>query len=196
MAGPDVKFEGVTFATVQAAIADLYFRHNNMTQEEFDRVRQFVVPMQHNFVNPIQPGTQDTWIQYWIDSDDRMTHDRNERPNLNATQKVAQITLRFLGTRGEAWAKSFHHLTKRRHTAIIFMEYCNAMLLPYVSPIVPRNVDYFGAANATKAFTLSFKLQYDEVLDYSAGSGADRLEYISFAAGQMANEQTVEGGIL
>jgi len=180
--GPKLDIKGVTFESVRAAITDLYFRHKDMTQEEFNEAKRFVVPMQHNFMNPIEPGSQDTWIQYWINSDDRLTHDFNVQ-NFNSTNKLANITLRFLGTRAEQWAKSFHHLTMHKHCAIIFGSYCNAMLLPYVSPIIPSNIDYFKMANTTKAFTLTFKLQYDEILDFSDGSGADVLEYISFAAG-------------
>jgi len=85
------------------------------------------------------------------------------------------------------WARAFHHLTKRRSMAQIFLSYCQARMLKEVSPIVPLNVDYFGAANATTAFTITFKLQYDETLDFSSGSGGDRLEYISFAPGQIAD---------
>ena len=194
MAEP-VVFHGVTFDSVQAAIADLYFRFPGMTQEQFEETLKYVVPMQHNFTNPMQPGAQDTWIQYWIDSDDRMVHDRNERPDINTTMKLANITLRFLGKRAEVWAKSFHHLHRREQSAIIFKSYCNAMLLPYVGPIVPMNVDYFGAANATKAFTVRFKLQYDEWVDFSEGkAGSGPLEYISFAVGDMSQERVIEGG--
>ena len=172
MAGPILNISGVSFDSVRVAIADLYFRHTGMdptTPEgvaEFEAALEYVVPMQHNFENPIAPGTQDTWIQYWIDDDDRLTHDHS-LSNVNAVQKVAQVTLRFLGRRAEAWAKAFHHLTKHKYCAMIFNVYCNAMLLPYVSSIVTRNVDYFGVGNTTKAFTLRFKLQYDEVLDFS-----------------------------
>ena len=194
MSGPELKITGVTFETLRCAITDLYFRHKGMTQEQFDAAKEFVIPMQHNFMNPIEPGTQDTWIQYWINNDERLTHDYN-RGNWNMTMKVAHCTIRFLGVRAELWAKAFHHLTRHQYCANIFKAYCQAMILPAISPIVPINVDYFKVGNTTKAFGLTFKLQYDEVLDFTLGSGGDRLEYISFAAGQIVNEQSVEGGI-
>lgn len=188
MAGVFINISGLNFDTLRGALTDLFFRHEGMTQQQFDEAMKFVVPMQHNFENPIDPGTQDTWIQYWIDDDDRLTHDFNIN-NLNTTVKVGRITVRFLGHRAEMWAKWMHHLTKTRHCAIIFKAYCNAMILPYISPIIPCNVDYFGRGNTTKAFTLTMKLQYDEVLDFDTGrSGGDRLEYISFAAGQILQE--------
>jgi hypothetical protein len=196
MAGPELKIQGVTFETLRAAITDLYFRHEGMTQEEFDAAKEYVVPMQHNFENPIDPGGQDTWIQYWIEEDDRLTQDFNLQ-NHNSTLKVARCTLRFLGRRAEVWSRCYHHLTKRRQYANIMLAYCNARALEYVSPIVVRNIDYFGVGNTTKAFTLSFRLQYDEVIDYTSGSGGDRLEYISFAAGGLTDGAvTVEGGVI
>lgn len=187
MAGPEIKIIGVTFESVRLAITDLFFRHDKMDADNLEALisaMQYVVPMQHNFENPMNPGSQDTWIQYWIDEDDRIVSDTN-LTNTNTVHKVATVTLRFLGRRAEVWAKSFHHLTKHKYCETIFSAYCNASLLPYVSPIVPRNIDYFGVGNTTKAFTLRFKLQYEEVLDYSAGSGGDALEYIAFSTGQV-----------
>jgi hypothetical protein len=193
MAGPEIQIIGVTFETLQMALTDLYFRHKDMTKEQFIEAMQYVVPMQHNIENPIHPGTQDTWIQYWIDEDDRITQDFS-RGNWNSTRKLAFCTIRFLGRRAEVWARAFHHLTKRKDSSIVFLQYCKARLLEYVGPIVPRNVDYFGVGNTTKAFSISFRLQYDEIIDFSQGTaGADRLEYVSFPAGGIINQE-VEGG--
>jgi hypothetical protein len=156
-----------------------------MSQEDWEEAQRFVTVMQHNFSTPIDPGTQDTWIQFWIDEDDRLTQDEN-RYDGNQTQKVARITLRFLGVRGETWAKAFHHLTKRKSVAYFFAEYCNATMLPYIGPIVPINVDYFGVGNTTIAHELSFKLHYVERVEF----GNQPLEYISLGAGEM-----IAGGV-
>jgi hypothetical protein len=164
MSGPEITYEGVTFGSVRAALCATYFMMPEMlkaaakladgeivdkeTRERFEadwrEALKYVIPMQHNFENIIEPGSRDTWIQYWIDEDDRLTQDYN-RVNQNETLKTARITVRFLGIRGETWAKAFHHLIKRKNVPRYFLEYCNGQMLDYVSPIVPVNVDYFGA---------------------------------------------------
>ena len=180
MSGPEIKYEGVSFDTIRAALCATYFIYEGMPEDEWKRALEYVVPMQHNFENPIKPGSQDTWIQFWIDEDDRLTQDYNER-NRNQTVKVAHIMVRFLGRRAETWAKAFHHLTKRKSVPMYFAEYCNGMMLEYVSPIVPMNVDYFGVGNTTVAHDLSFYLRYEEFMDFDWKP----LDYISVASGEI-----------
>lgn len=187
MAGLDLRIYGVNFDTVKEALVALYFKYKDMPQSELDTCRKYVVPMQHNFEQPIKPEGQDTWIQYWIDNDDRLSQDTNEA-GINWTTKTAHITVRFLGTRAEAWAKAFHHLSGKQTPNTIWYHYCNGEMLEYVGPIIPTNVDYFGSGNTTIAFTLSFNLKYREGLDYRPIKGEDtlqRLLYISLAAGSI-----------
>jgi hypothetical protein len=179
--GPEIVYEGVNFASVRAAVAATYFMYEGMPESEWKEALGYVVPMQHNFQNPIDVESQDTWIQYWIDEDERLTQDANA-DDANGAQKVARITLRFLGRRAEVWAKAFHHLTKRRSVPEYFAEYCNAQMLEYVSPIIPVNVDYFGTGNTAIAHDLSFSLRYMEYMKF----GSEPLEYISVAPGQIA----------
>jgi hypothetical protein len=174
-------YEGVNFANVRAAVAATYFMYPDMPESEWREALQYVIPMQHNFQNPIEPGSQDTWIQFWIDDDDRLTQDANAC-DANGTQKVAKVTLRFLGSRAETWAKAFHHLTKRKSVSAYFAEYCNAEMLEYVSPIVPMNVDYFKTGNTVVAHDLSFNLRYTEYMRFNN----EPLNYISTAPGKMA----------
>ena len=176
----NIKYNGVTFQNVRAAVCATYFLYKDMPVEEWQKALRYVVPAQHNFENPIEPGSQDTWIQFWIDEDDRLTQDYNG-PETNQTIKVAHITLRFLGKRGETWAKAFHHLTKRRSVAAFFEEYCNAVMLEYVSPVIPMNVDYFGAGNTTISFNLSFNLQYIEYMEFDR----EPLDFISMPEGEI-----------
>jgi len=193
MAGLDLRISGVTFASIKEAIVAFFFKHAEMTKEELEEARGFVLPMQHNFKQPIEPGTQDTWIQFWIDNDDRLTQDGNDN-GLNRTTKVARVTVRFLGTRAESWAKSLHHLCGRESGNAIWHYYCNAQMLPYVFPIIPVNIDYFGVGNTTLAFNVSLLLQYTEILDYRipVGEAAKRLMYIGIAAGLMSEKSDVE----
>jgi hypothetical protein len=179
--GPEIVYEGVSFANLRAAIAAIYFMYDDMPLEAWREALEYVVPMQHNFQLPVEPGSQDTWIQFWIDEDDRLTQDANA-DDANGTLKVARVTLRFLGRRAEVWAKAFHHLAKRRSVPGFFAEYCNAEMLEYVSPIVPVNVDYFTVGNTTVAHDLGFNLRYMEYMKFNN----EPLEYISTVPGEMA----------
>jgi hypothetical protein len=178
--GPELEYNGVSFANVRAAVAATYFLYEGMPENEWREALKYVLPMQHNFENPIEPGSQDTWIQFWIDEDDRLTQDANI-DDANGTQKVARVSLRFLGRRAEVWAKAFHHLTKRKSVPGYFAEYCNAEILEYVSPIVPINVDYFKVGNTTVAYGLSFSLRYMEFMEFNS----EPLDYISVAPGKI-----------
>ena len=185
MSGLKLEYEGVTFDNLRAALCATYFYRDGMSQEEWKEALEYVIPMQHNFENPIEPGTQDTWIQFMIDDDERLTQDHNSG-NENITFKVARISLRFLGTRAEVWAKSFHHLTKRRSVAAFFQSYCNATMLEYISSITPMNIDYFGG-NPSIAHDLTFSLSYEEILDLEA----EPLNYVSFPSGDMNISGTI-----
>ena len=193
MAGLDLRIYGVNFNTVKEALVALYFKYQGITTEELNRCRKYVLPMQHNFEQPIKPGSQDTWIQFWIDNDDKLIQDINEA-GINWTTKVAHITIRFLGARAEAWAKAFHHLTGRETPSMIWFHYCNGTALEYISPIIPINVDYFGAGNTSLAFSVSFNLQYQEGLDFRPVQGdstGQRLMYISLASGNIKDIEQV-----
>lgn len=192
MAGLDLRIYGANFDTVKEALVSLYFKYQGITPVALAEVRKYVIPMQHNFEQPIKLGSQDTWIQFWIDNDDRLSQDYNEK-GINWTPKVCHITVRFLGARAEAWAKAFHHLSGRQTPAFIWDYYCNAQALEYITPIIPINVDYFGTGNTTIAFSLSFNLKYSEGLDFRPVKGQDttpRLMYISLAEGNIASITT------
>jgi hypothetical protein len=158
-----------------------------MPEDEWMKAQSYVVPAQHNFELPIEPEGQDTWIQYWIDEDERLTQDANV-DGANGTRKVARVTLRFLGTRAEVWAKVFHHLAKRKSVSSYFSEYCNAVMFEYIGPIIPVNVDYFKAGNAAIAYDLSFSLQYMEYMEFENTP----LEYISVGAGEITGRKPTE----
>jgi hypothetical protein len=178
--GPEIVYQGVSFVNLRAAIAAIYFMYPDMPEAAWREALKYVLPAQHNFQNPIEPGSQDTWIQFWIDEDDRLTQDANA-DDANGVQKVARVTLRFLGRRAEVWAKAFHHLAKRKSVPGYFAEYCNAEMLEYVSPIIPINVDYFKTGNTTIAHDLSFSLHYMEYMEFNN----EPLAYISAALGNV-----------
>lgn len=189
--------DGVTFDNVRSALACIYFGITaESTQEEYEYAMQYVIPRQHNYENPIKHGSGDTFVEYWIDDDDRLTQDYNQdrwtidsegqdkAVRANICDKVARVSLRFLGNQAEAWAKMIHHLTKRNIVAIMFGEWCNATALEYVGSIKPTNVDYFGVQNTTIGFDIDLQLQYKEVIELTA----EHIEFLSLADGTMTQE--------
>jgi hypothetical protein len=193
---------GVTFDNVRGALAYMYFGVDGMTQEYWQRALAHVLPMQHNIENPIQTGkaegwtAKDTFIEYWIDDDDRITQDKSsvrrfaapsaegatEYDGSNSCLKVARITVRFMGADAEAWAKLFHHVTMRPAAAAAWVEYCGAVAFEYIGPIRPINVDYFGGRNTAVAYDIVFMLQYEEIIKIPSGV----LGQISIADGDIA----------
>ncbi len=200
--------DGVTFNNVRAFLAFMYFGVDGMTDEQWKNALRHVVPLQHNFESPLVAGKReqwnpkDTYIQYWIDEDDRITQDgrdlrfaadddllpENVTPiQTSECMKAARVTVRFVGADAEAWAKLMHHITRRRDVPILLLEYCNAAFLEYPGPIRPINVDYFGVANSAIAFDITFVLQYNEVIRVPG----DQLGLIAVADGDI--ELTQQG---
>jgi hypothetical protein len=166
----------------------MYFYHEGMTDEECADSMRYIVPMQHNFENPLNGDcARDTFIEYWISRDERLSQDYMDYgASENAVKKLAAIDLRFLGEEAETWAKAFHHITQREDTGGIFAEVCNGTLLEHIGDIRPVGGDYFGVGNSSIAFDLSFQIQYKESLKMRWKP----LEYISIAPGEV-----ITGGI-
>lgn len=174
-------YHGLSFLTLRAALFNMYmYTGPEMTPEECEDCMKYIVPMQHNFNNPLnREGAKDTFIEFWIVSDDRITQDYIGY-NSDKTAKVALVDLRFLGEEAETWAKAFHHITQRKNVAQIFVELCHGKLLEYIGPIRPVNIDYFGVGNSSIAFDMSIQIEYTESikLDWKP------LEYMSIAPGE------------
>ena len=178
------KYQGLSFETLRTALVAMYWYTEGMSEDVWKNVyaekRTYVVPMQHNWENPIKAETGDTYIQYWIDRDDRLVQDYNDGAH-ECVLKQADVSLRFLGAQGEQWAKAFHHITKRNTVWEIFAGFCNGEVLEYVRPIVPVNVDYFGVGNTVIAFATGFSMKYVEYMDLS--DLRKPLEYIALPQG-------------
>jgi hypothetical protein len=142
--------------------------------------KKFVVPMQHSIENPIQAGSQDTFIEYWINSDERVTQDY---VNYNSEEvgKIAHVTIRFIGVQAENWAKAFHHLAQRSSVAHVLQKLCNGTSLEAIGDIRPTCIDYFSTGNSTIAFDVDFKIGYAESLDLSW----EPLENVTIAPGEL-----------
>jgi hypothetical protein len=181
------RYEGVAFEPLRLALTAIYWWEPDVEEENESAWLaniKYVVPMQHNWMNPINAESNDTYIQYWIDSDERLTQDYYGSDQTESVLKVADVSLRFMGEHGEQWAKAFHHLTKRPRVAEIFRDFCNAETLERIGPIRPTNVDYFRTGNTTIGYDVSFSLRYIEYMDLS--SLRDPLEYILLGAGTVS----------
>lgn len=155
-------YKGVTFNNVRKA---LYYIFYSAEYSELDAYK-YILPMQQNFFNPIEELGEDTYLQYFIDEDDRITQDSFDYTT-NFTNKLAIVSLRFIGKNAEDWAKSFHHLSKRADFARIIAGTCNGSYMEYVTAIKPTQVNFFGK-NTNIAFDLTFGIAYKEeiVIDW------------------------------
>ena len=187
-------YQGLNFTTLRLALLAIFWWKPGMTEEEWAvKNARYVLPQQHNWENPIEAGSNDTYIQYWIDQDDRVIEDRNTG-NEETVLKEADVSVRFLGEQAEQWAKAMHHLAEREAVAEVFLDFCNAELFEYVGPIVPMNVDYFKTkvGNAAIAFDLSMRLRYWEYMDLS--DLHKPLEYIAVGKGEIISGRILAGG--
>jgi hypothetical protein len=190
----DHTYRGLNFTTLRLALLAIYWWKPGMEDDTWARENaKYVIPMQHNWNNPIAADTNDTFIQYWIDRDDRETQDYNLGV-YEEVLKTADVSLRFLGVQAEQWARAMHHLTKRKTVFEIFRDFCNGDALEYIGPIVPMNVDYFKTkvGNAAIAFDISFRMTYREYIDLS--DLRKPLEYISFVPGEVVCGGVTAGG--
>ena len=185
---------GVTFDSIRDALVMIHYYKGritteddgyefpDMSDEQFEAAKKHVIPMQHNYENPIvteKDDAHDTWIEYWIDDDDKQTQDSVKKQkfiddplnpaeittaNVTHAYKVARVTLRYMGKHAEMWAKLMHHLTERKSVGTILREYCKAQFLEYPGPIHPMNIDYFGVSNTAIAYDIEFSLRYEEMI--------------------------------
>lgn len=191
MASPrKILYNGVTFQNIRHSLFNMYFYYDGMPQEEIDAAMGYVLPMQHNFENPLQQAdANDTFIEFWVSRDERLAQDFTQATvtgGENAAYKLASVDIRFVGCEAETWAKAFHHINQRENVADIFYQLCDGKILEGVGDIIPVNIDYYGVGNSSIAFDLTIKIEYKEsvVLEWKP------LEYISLAPGEI-----VTGGI-
>jgi len=152
-------YSGVTFDNIKKALYYLYFGAEYPEDEAY----RYIIPMQQNFFNPIEDMGMNTYIQFFIDEDEKVTQDQYGY-NTNYVFKMAKCSVRFVGENAEMWAKAFHHLTKRRDTYSIFLGTCQAEQLEAVGPIYPTTVTFNGK-NVNIAFDVEFRLLYKESID-------------------------------
>jgi hypothetical protein len=174
------EYQGLSFETLRTAITAIYWYDPDVNDGLWIKNKRYVIPQQHNWPNPIDGEGKDTYIQYWIDSDDRIAQDYNEGA-YEAVQKVADVSLRFVGAQAEQWAKAFHHLAQRGVVGEILHDFCNTGMLEYIRPIVPMNIDFFKVGNSVIAFDTGFTLHYVEYMDLS--DLRQPLQYVSVAPG-------------
>ena len=67
-----------------------------MKSIEEEDAYKYILPMKQNFFNPVEDMGDDTYIQYFIDRDERITQDQFGY-NTNFLYKMADVSLRFIG---------------------------------------------------------------------------------------------------
>ena len=160
-----MKIHGVTFDNVWMILAYMFYGKVVDTDKTlWNKAKKYIIPMKSNFFNPIDVGSKDTYIQYFIESDRRIIQDGYDGNTETLLNKVATVLLRFTGEQAETWAKSMHHLRKRTDVAQILWEVADARLMEDVGEIRPILAEFYGK-NAVVAFDVRFKLHYRETID-------------------------------
>lgn len=187
------RYYGVNYNNLRKALYLLYFGVDEGKCNDFSSPKyKYIIPMQGNFDNPLQGiDANDTYIQYWIETDKSLTQDDyvidDDNKGWNRQKCVATILLRFIGKEAEDWSKAFRHLAKRNGVTEIWSGVCNAERLECAFPIVPRRINFAGK-NSQVAFDTRVKLYYDEVIS----TGWKPLTGIKF---DIEGEITLEGEI-
>ena len=163
---PDTPYIGVNFNNLRKALYIIFFGVEGSGTFESENYK-YVIPMQASWENPLnEADAKDTYIQYWIESDEELTQDdyvEYEEKGYNRQKRVANILLRFIGARAEEYSKVFYHMNKRQDLGAMWSGVCNAEKLLYTAPCIPTRIDYFGR-NTSIAFDIRFKLYYDECI--------------------------------
>src|SRR5690554_637620 len=92
---------GVNFNNVRKALWLIYYGESISEEDAY----KYILPMKQNFFNPVEELGDDTYIQYFIDRDERITQDQYGY-NTNFLYKMADVSLRFIGKQAEDWAKA------------------------------------------------------------------------------------------
>lgn len=198
---PKNYYYGLNFDTLRLALFNMYLYDPTAAPPDDDPValaafeaynkglmEQFVLPMQHNFNNPLKGNEvgKDTFIEYFIVSDEHVGQDHkyqfSERPldRYNLAYKLASVDIRFVGAQAEIWAKAFHHIHKRNDVVLIFEYFCKGEILEYAGPITPVVVDYYGVGNSSVAFDITIQIQYKEYVHLDIRP----LNYVSTVEGE------------
>ena len=184
MSSPVVTWTGVTMDSVHACLRKIIYGVGATEEEDAaikEKADKYIIPMLHNYFNPITPDSDDTYVEYQIESDDALGKDALAYDAAVSQVCVADIALRFIGPNAEGVAKYFHLLTTRQDTSNIWFTECYAQLLPYVSPILSTCIDYYGST-AAWGWDVRFRLQYTLVLPL----GQQKLENVTLASGSVS----------
>lgn len=184
MGKPVISWTGVTMDSLHACLRKIIYGVG-ATEAEDTAIRakadKYIIPMLHNYFNPITPDSDDTYVEYKIESDDAVVKDAQAYDAAVSQVCVADIALRFIGPNAEGVAKFFHLLTTRQDTSNILFKECYAVIMPYVSPIESTCIDYYGK-DAAWGWDVRFRLQYTLVLPL----GQSKLENVTLASGSVS----------
>ena len=158
-----IECTGVNFESVRIFLYHVFYGRvadAALDEARYNEKKKYILPMKPDQENPIDEESNNTYIQYFIKRDEKITHDVVDGSS-NSTLKLAQILIRFVGEEAEQWAKSMHHLTKRKDFAFNVEQDLLGRELPKIGDIVPTNINFFGTMTSI-AFDVILHIQYVE----------------------------------
>lgn len=184
----NIEHSGLTFDRFRKALTWIFFGNDEWKEDSplFREAMKKVIPMQYNIMlptgNPMVESMYDSdsdIIQFWITSDDRITHNMI-RQDLSSVDRVANITVRFLGKNSEMFAKTMGHMHGRTKANAIISLYTNGGLLDYIGPIVPQNIPLFKTGDNFIAYSVEIMIRYMDIMKISK-NGVGILKYLSYS---------------
>lgn len=185
MSAFNVPHSGLTFERLQMALTMIFFADGEWDDSsvEFKEAMKKVQPMQHNFMLPYgnptveSPYNNDSdMIQFWIVSDDRLVHNKIWM-DLSSVDRLANITIRFLGKNAELFSKSFGHMQERTKAWEIFAFYTNGGVLDYIGPTIPQNIHIADTGDNFIAYSIDIMLRYKDTIKIT-DQGIGILKYL------------------
>jgi len=178
------EFAGATFENVRQFLYHVFYGRQATAEADeamYNEKKKFILPLRSDYENPSIFDESDTYIQYFIMRDKRLSNDSTQY-NENEVLKQAQILVRFVGKEAENWARRFHHAYQRQDVQANFMSDCNGLLLPYIGDLIPKQVHFFGTVTSI-GFDIMLHASYTEVLNFDF----EPLESVYMAKGIVKN---------
>lgn len=150
----------LTHDTLREALLDIFFTLGNK-----ERLREYVLPIQGNWWNPIDRDSamMDTWIGYSIIDRYpilRSRYDRTTDAHIVTTR--ATVHLQFIGRQAESFAASILHWDERQDVKSVLARFDGQLM--YDSRRVRTSMYYQDGANSTLAYNVDFRFLYSDVV--------------------------------
>lgn len=143
--------------------------------DNWESMKQYVIPRKGNFVNPQQITDTNTYAIYYIEKKSKkitnLTDTQYKEKNVDTTHYAtikSTVRIQFIGKHAEEWADSLLFWDERKDVQELFYEYDSQLLLGERDIItVPFQQDgYNGEMSYLASFSVVTAITKEEILEY------------------------------